>query len=326
MVIVALLMVAVVGISTRHTWAARPVRSLRDQRIGAYRPMAALIATLLTTGSVANAKGSPGAFEMDAEFYLRNLLSTQKETKALQRGPIFPSPRTINARVADEVLGIMKKAAGGNISESQVMQGLSAKIGAFREFAPIKVEDTSDQYYFDLEMYVLYRIIAKLLPESAQRVAFRARVGDGVLDSIIARHRLPLSGKQAELAQGIDLILKDFQSSGMVLSYQFDSEDFGDEVYAKESLLQNLPISATIQLVSPVNVLSFIEGVKDNTFFHPEFIGVTLTSYIQRFSDGKYAARCEDYLLDNYYRDSNFDVQAQDVVLELRMGTQSSFS
>jgi len=263
---------------------------------------------------------------MDAEFYLRNLFQTQKKQKSETRGAIFKSPRRINKVLADDIIKVMKDASGLDISEAEVAQEVAKNIGMFKEFAPIISEDNGDQYYFDLSTYALYLIIARRLSESRQRVAFRSRVGSGVLDAVIQRTPLllPLSAKQPDIARGIDLILKCFQTNGLIAAFTFDEDDFADEVFARESFKQGLPVSTSIQLVEPANILSFIQGVKADTFFHPEWIGTTLEQYIERCGRGALTAKFEDYLLDNVYRESNFIVQAQDVLIELRMGRADS--
>lgn len=239
----------------------------------------------------------------------------------------------MNRARADDVLAIMVKAAGGSpaIQDSDVAREMQSRLSYFKQVAPIKVEDSSDQYFFDIELYALYQLVAQRLPTSEQRVAFRERVGDGILASILTRRPLPLGAgggkmRQADIARGIEEILLDFETSGLIKAFVFDAEDFGDERFAQESFEQDQPVSTQIQLIEPCSVLSFIEGVKQNTFFHPEFVGCTLAQYVKRCAGGgTYAARFEDYLLDEFYRESNFDVQAQDVMLELRMGTRATF-
>ena len=74
-------------------------------------------------------------------------------------------------------------------------------------------------------------------------------------------------------------------------------------------------VSFQVTLKEPSTLISFIEMAALNTFFHPDIIGNTLASYIaSRGFDVKY----EDYLMDNFYREDNFSVQAQDILLEMR--------
>lgn len=271
----------------------------------------------------------PATLEQDAGFFFRTALGLHRNTEAeTPRIFFFKSPRSVDKNIADQVVSIMLAAAGGTpaIQESEVLEKVAEKLSYFKTFAPIKVDNTSDQYFLDVKLFSLYQLVAKRLPSSEERVAFRERVGDGILDSIIARRpSLPLSGSsQVDIARGVNAILCDFESSGLIKSFSFDADDFGDERFAQESLSQGQAVSTEIQLTEPCNVLSFIEGVKENTFFHPEFVGTTLAQYIRRCGR-RYDARFEDYLLDNFSTESNVDVRAQDVVLELRMGTRQTF-
>ena len=57
-----------------------------------------------------------------------------------------------------------------------------------------------------------------------------------------------------------------------------------------------------------------MEGQIEDTFFHPEIIGTAIAAQLRR--DG-YHTKYEDYLLDNYYRESNFDLRADAVIFEV---------
>jgi hypothetical protein len=216
----------------------------------------------------------------------------------------------------------------------RLTENVAAKLPAFRKTAPIVVEELSDQYYFDVVLYCLYEQAKELLPTSQQRVAFRSRLGSQILSLVLARPgsaksiplpptSTPTTLPQEQIATGVAGILGVLQACGQIKGWVFDAEDFGDADFAARSFSAGLPVSTSIQLLEPCTVLSFIQAVRDDTFFHPEIVGTTLVAYMGRCGLG---ARFEDYLLDNYYRTSNFDVQAQDIVLELQISNDRLFS
>jgi hypothetical protein len=51
-----------------------------------------------------------------------------------------------------------------------------------------------------------------------------------------------------------------------------------------------------------------------NTRFHPDIVGASVSTYLSRAG---FTVSIEDYLLDNFYRDENDDVQAQSILLEI---------
>lgn len=46
-----------------------------------------------------------------------------------------------------------------------------------------------------------------------------------------------------------------------------------------DSCTQGLPVSFQLTVVGPVNLLGFLETAAADTFFHPEIIATTISSY-----------------------------------------------
>jgi len=304
--------------------ATRP-RTLAHHTTAQVRGGFAAAITLLSTASVARA--AQGAFEMDAEYYLRNAFKTQSGTKEAVR-TVFKSPRKIDKAFANDIVerAVIANLPSGEFNRTRYEEEQQRQYRKWREFAPFAAKaDLSDQYWMDLSLYCIYLQAAEILPTSEQRVAFRSRVGASVLDLAI-QNGCALSGSgsgsQSDIAQDVFKLLSFLQSKSQIAGFVYDADDFGDDVFAAQSFAQKLPLSTTIQLKEPCNVISFIQGVKENTFFHPEYVGSALVALIER--SGKFA-RFEDYLLDNFYRESNFDTQAQDVVIELQMRGDKDF-
>ena len=65
------------------------------------------------------------------------------------------------------------------------------------------------------------------------------------------------------------------------------------------------------------------EKTAANSFFHPEILATTLSSYARSLG---FKSHFEDYLMDEFYLydQSVNEVTAQDIIVELEVGLQSS--
>ena len=114
-------------------------------------------------------------------------------------------------------------------------------------------------------------------------------------------------------ASSVAAMLKELKDAGIVASFQFDEDDAGDDIFARQAFDDEAPVNFQVTLDEPITLLSFLEGQREDTFFHPEVIGSSIAALLRRQG---FSIKYEDYLLDNYYRDSNFDLRADAVILE----------
>ena len=141
----------------------------------------------------AAAAARQGAFEMDVEYYLKTVASrAQGKPDAVINSktskPAFASPRLINKDLATSVVEAIQLEIS-RIAKAPV-EDIATKVGAqmllylpyFKEFVPMKAENLSDQYYFDVTLYVTYLVAAQLIPKSTDRVILRKSVGDRILN------------------------------------------------------------------------------------------------------------------------------------------------
>lgn len=169
----------------------------------------ALTAALAVLPTVANAR--QGAFEMDVEYYLKTVASRAQgkpdaTIDAKTAKPAFASARVINKDLADGVAAIVVEEIS-RLCKTPVTE-INAKIGAqlalylpyFKEFVPIKTENNSDQYYFDITLYASYLVAAQFIPKSTDRVILRKAVGDGVLDLLMKKKLITGSGDTKSLS------------------------------------------------------------------------------------------------------------------------------
>jgi len=293
------------------------------------------------------AVGAQGAFEMDMEYYLKNALNGNqgKISSSTQRTP-FPTGRTLDEDTASTIVNIIEeevikilRGLRGQVPVDSVavakeqFSGVPSKVKtllpSFKEFVPIAQDNIQDSYYLDIYLLCLYREIANLLTLSQQRVLFRRRVGEAFLNWIVSQDKskglqkltIPStessngsSASMDSLSRGIGLLLDSFVRLKLIKSYEFDIEDFADKESATFSFAENLPVSFQFTLQAPINIISFIEQYKLDTFFHPDLLATTVSAYCRLYGFG---VRFDDYLLDNFYRESNFDVVGQDVLVEM---------
>ena len=186
-------------------------------------------------------RGTRGAFEMDADYYLKELIGQGTNDK-IQR-TVFPSPRSINQNFAALLIEILLQEASflSKLSEQTIQQQVSflipSSIKYFQTFLPIKKLNWSDQYYFDIYLYNLYVVIAKLLPRSEDRVNLQEQFGRKVLHRIFIDDLLqsPTTLNQLKdtsldkIYQTLKDLLEFFRKTGMIGSYQLEADKLQDQ-------------------------------------------------------------------------------------------------
>lgn len=310
------------------------------------------IATL-SIATPKTARAEKGAFEMDMEYYMKDLVNVvindksndkvQSQLKTFNRKTkVYGPPRKIDAGFASSVIDIVQNKIEviSNVSREKLLEAVLDKIDYnvkyFKTFVPLQSNDITDQYFFDVYLYVLYTEAGKFIKSSEDRVKLRQMVGEGVLfllyrnynisipkavDSSYAAASLGtkstiLSKKVDQLGPGIRQILEAFKATGVISGFSFDEEDLVDEKYAFSSFSEGLPVSFQVTILEPATILGFLQQAMADTFYHPEIVAATIVNYA---SASGYRLEFEDYLLDREYRTDNFDVQAQDILLEFRL-------
>lgn len=305
-------------------------RTLQQEAIGGVRSalFSGIMGLTVVSAIPAESEAAKGAFEMDAEYYISNIFSKNKGEAAKTgdgRRPIYKTPRKLDTDSANQIYSklidlVRANSAGkGEELEEKVAALRQSKLGYFKSFAPIVTETLTDQYFFDISLWAMYQIAQGVIPTSEKRVKFRTQVGEAVYSSIRPIRKstptVPIAFP-APIKEAIDDVVATLQGlkrAKLIASYSFDSEDASDEQFARETFAVKAPISFQITIDEPATLLSFLEGQIEDTFFHPEIIGSCLAASLR--SNG-YWSKYEDYLLDNYYRESNFDLRADAVILE----------
>ena len=293
--------------------------------------------------SVQKSNAVKGAFELDAEYYLKSLIQPNEKTnkKIIAESNVkYSSPRTLDIDFANDINNCILDAIELSCKINRktflknVEDNLSYSIKYFKTFCRMDTETLSDQHYFDMILYLYYLEAGKFLQTSETRVSLRKTVGDNILRRLQTKYQIitpnSINSESSQtftqnekikiksenlfkLGKGINQILSIFKSKSIIRNYIFDDENFTDLTYIHQSFKDNVPINFQITAENPATIISYIEQYKMDTFYHPEIIATTICSLGKQFN---FNLEFEDYLLDNEYRTDNFDVQAQDVLYE----------
>ena len=155
----------------------------KQQQTYLHYPVKAAAIVLLNFPVIAVAR-EKGAFEMDAEFYIKDLLDavglkgskTSGTQNGFQKKPIYKSPRTLDRKfvsnivniIASSIAQVSKSTQAADIVAAVITETDSA-VQSFKTFVPITAMDITDQYYFDMLLYLYYIEAGKLLPTSEER-------------------------------------------------------------------------------------------------------------------------------------------------------------
>ena len=124
-----------------------------------------------------------GAFEMDMEYYIKDLVGAvvgDSKNEAVTSGlkvynrknRAYAPPRKINREFADSIIEVVQnkvEVVSGKPKSSIISilpELLAYQLQYFRTFIPIKEEDISDQYFIDVYLYTYYLEAGKLVPTS----------------------------------------------------------------------------------------------------------------------------------------------------------------
>ena len=156
----------------------------------------AITAALTALPTIAAAR--QGAFEMDVEYYLKTVASRAQGKpdaviNAKTAKPAFASARVLNKELANDVVTAVHEEISriAGVSVPEIVTKVNAQkllyVPYFKEFVPIRAEDFSDQYFFDITLYVSYLVAAQLIQKSTDRVILRKAVGNRVLDLLMQK-------------------------------------------------------------------------------------------------------------------------------------------
>mmetsp|Transcript_11157 Transcript_11157/g.15709 ORF Transcript_11157/g.15709 Transcript_11157/m.15709 type:complete len:483 (+) Transcript_11157:27-1475(+) len=318
-----------------------------------------------------------GAAEYDLEYYLRDAFRGNKKEGNLPASNAPPSPpsRTMGGISNDSspstrdflfsilndacddtcipVREISKLLSDSGITTEEISKRIReerVKVSkAFYSKSPWKHESISDQYYFDLTSYALYRVAAELMPtnyilrdkwvRNVGKALYFQAINNGLLlpltstssDNQLRDH--PLTATIPNVIQLLDV----FQSIGLISSYRLGEESKGnankDEMldirnginvfdsYDDDDLLSGSNVNCLVSLFRPATLNASLQITGEGSRFAPDFVGPTLTALwedvigsigTQKVSKVEY----ESYFVDPEYRPNPKDFFPDEQLLQ----------
>jgi hypothetical protein len=253
-----------------------------------------------------------GAAELDFEFYMRDLFGGNKKEGNIQasasrvilpprrlEGPLLPlllddkcSPACIPTQA---LIQQIKQRDGGD--ERVLAEDIQSRVQAYRDKtarsfssrAPWNEEHVSDQYYFDLTAYALWRSAADLLPNYLDRDKFSRNVGRLILAELQAEKlvgKVPI-GKSGVLVSAIPAtmeVLELFKSSRYCKDFIIrgednkENDDFVFDEIDDESVAAGGTADCLVSVYEPSTLGASLQITGEQSRFGPDFVGATLAA------------------------------------------------
>jgi hypothetical protein len=321
-----------------------PLAASRDRRQVVQTLMGVGTAVIVGPGDAAHA--ARGAAELDLEYYLRDLFGSNNErlgNVAPSRPPALPAPRTLRdpflslllndacskeclpTRVLIDILSKKKSNTWLNDDalEATIVQSVEQyRQRARRSFsnrAAWQDDHVSDQYYFDLTAYALWKTALDLLPDPRDRDVYLRTVGQSLYQQLISLKLLtPPNPKPKEAntlvatnAKVLEL-LNVFTQYGFIESYTIDNPQGDDstnaawlwDAYDDEDLRSGAAVNAVIRLRHAASLGAALQLTGEQSRFQPDFVSPTLCALWQAHLGGanRICTSWESYFLDATYR------------------------
>lgn len=312
---------------------------------------AALTLTLTNLPEPCLAKAK-GAAEYDFEFYMRNLIQGNNPREGNIQAtlpPPLPPPRVLkgssvsssppllveqilNNDLNGDCITLKTLSQTTNVSVDDIAERIKnyrRKVApAFATRAKWREELVTDEYYFDLCCYALYRTAADLLPSNYKvRDEWVQKLGTEIYEFLMLG---TLSSSTAAAATGgggsgttttttstmlkltdtipiMERILLEFQNNNFISSYRLgdknDDVRTGSNVfdeYDNDDIHSGLSVNCLVSLVRPATLTSSLQIVGEQSRFIPEFIGTTIAAMWRKEMGCK--VEYETYFVDEEYR------------------------
>jgi hypothetical protein len=278
-----------------------------------------------------------GAAELDLEYYLRDLVGgNSKGGNVLpSKSPPLPPPRKLTDPLRNLLLNdactvdclstlalvevVLRSSPPGPPEDPrQLEKDIEKSVKAYREKAkrsfysraPWNEESVSDQYYFDLTSYALWRTAADLLPNYKDRDTFVRRLGRFVYKNALGYNLLrtrPI--KKASLVGTIDStveILDLFTTSGFCKGYRlgedFKKKDDQRPVFDElddNALTGGARVDCLVSVFEPATLGASLQITGEQSRFVPDFVGATLAAM---WETAEIQSSWETFFVDPEYR------------------------
>ena len=296
-----------------------------------------------------------GAAELDFEFYMRDLIGGNK-----REGTIMPSvappvsrPRTLNGPLIPLLLDKdfspscisvqalvqhiqQRQSNNSNSDENNIgkeiqtkAQDLRDKISkSFYSRNPWEEESITDQYYFDVTSYALWRTAAEMIPNFVERDQFVRRLGRMIYQRLQKERLLLLksttSQQQEATTTKVSLVdtlpatielLDLFQKSQFCKGYRIRRDDMADssnnnsnsknddepifDELDDDSLVSGLSVDCLVSIYEPATLGASLQINGEQSRFGPDFVGTTLAAL---WDSAGIKSSWETFFVDPEYR------------------------
>jgi hypothetical protein len=287
------------------------------------------------------ALAAKGAAEYDLEYYMRDLIGGNAKEGNVQASKVPPAapPRTLTgpllplllnddcspACVPTQALLQQLKSSSDNESLTITSRMNEYRDRASRSFssrAPWKEPHVSDQYYFDLTSYALWRTAADLIPNYVQRDVFPRNIGRGIYQqatkSGLLKETVNKKSALTSTIPAIKEIMDMFQASRYFKSFRLGEKDqtvLFDQ-YDNEDLASGATVNCLVSVFEPASLGASLQITGEQSRFTPEFVGVTLAAM---WEAAGIKASYETYFVDNEYRPNPKDFYPNEQLLQFSL-------
>ena len=291
------------------------------------------LSSLILAGLPSDAKAAKGAAEYDLEFYMRDLFMGNKKEGNLpvSNAPPAAPPRTLQEPLLPLLLDdglqssipIQELSRISEIPISSLAEQVAAyrmKVApAFQSSHPWQKESASDEYYFDLTCYALWKVASTTIQDYSVRDKFVRNIGSKLLNEMVQREFLSKQSiavlnkndnKLTDLIPCVVEVLDLFQSTSYCSSYRLgdknDEERSGlkvfDELDDDEISSPNGAgsVNCLVSIFDPATLGGALQITGEGSRFSPDFVGPTLAALFERV--GNCAVNFESYYVDSVYR------------------------
>jgi len=313
------------------------------------------------TPAYAAVKGAKGAAEYDMEFYLRDLLKGNTREGNL---PASSTKETIPPRKLTVPRYMLDVSCSQECVPAQMLSKYSGKSAeavaeamaeyrfrsskAFASRTQWMTEDISDQYYFDLTAYALWRAASDLIPDFFKRDKFARDIGreiykeskksgllvipplvkslkgaDGSKEASNDIGQLSLSrGLLTGTVPAVVEILDLFNSTEFCSNYRLggdDSTQTGYNVFDElddQDLQDGTSVNCLVSIYEPATLGAALQINGEGSRFSPEFVGATLSALWEEVGIN---ASFETYFVDQEYRPNPKDFFPDEQLLQFTL-------
>mmetsp|Transcript_1227 Transcript_1227/g.2228 ORF Transcript_1227/g.2228 Transcript_1227/m.2228 type:complete len:374 (-) Transcript_1227:73-1194(-) len=290
------------------------------------------LSSVILAGIPSGANAAKGAAEYDLEYYMRDLFMGNKKEGNLpvSNAPPAAPPRTLRepllplllddelqSSIPIQELARVTAIPIGALAE-QVIAFRSKVAPAFQASHPWQKESVTDEYYFDLTCYALWKVASATIQDYAVRDKFVRSIGSRLLNEMVQRQFLSKQSialfnkndnKLTDLIPCVIEVLDQFQSTAYCSSYRLgdknDEERSGlkvfDELDDEEISSPNCAgsVNCLVSIFDPATLGGSLQITGEGSRFSPDFVGPTLAALFERVGA---KVDFESYFVDPVYR------------------------